>query len=181
MKKLALILVAVALCASTALAQNPLTMQLPGCDFTEFGGFVTSTEDTLWFTTLSASDGYNVAAGIGLQDYFPPRSFPSDNQKGLGSFTRGVKSVLVFGQGPFQVKPHYSGRSIMGGGRTGAAENTATLAYIYVDSTAIGTPTGPTGTIGRNKYPCQIMFSYVDSLHIGGVAAGDSVKVILGY
>ena len=175
-----------ALFAGTAIAQNPLTMQLPGCEFTEYGGFVTTSEDTLWFTTLQSGAGTGLSFDGGAaetNDLFEPRSVPVGMLGGEINFDKKrAKTVLLFSVAPFAVQPWYSGsgRNFIRGGQTAAVESSLGLGYAWVDSTAMLHAAGPTSTIAT-KYPCQIMFSYVDSLHVAAVAAGDSVKVLVGY
>ena len=183
MRKIALFVAALLLCSGAALAQNPLTMVLPDCDFSEYGGHITTAADTLWFTTLQAGAGTGLSfdSAIDVQDWYGPREIPVGNIGGVVTVAKKpVRTVLLFAMAPFSVKPWYSGRTFLRGGSTAAVENSAALSFIWVDSLAVTSPGGPASTKGV-KYPCQIALSHVDSLVVTGVAEGDSVKIIVGY
>ena len=181
-KKIALIVGVLALFAGTAIAQNPLTMELPDCDFTEYGGHVTATEDTLWFTTAMADAPAGFDGGVTeTQDWFAPRVVPVGSLHDIiKTQFRVPRKVMLFAQAPFEVQPFFYGTGTFHrGGLSSAADASAGKAYVYVDSLAVVGGVGPAST-RANKYPCQIMFSFVDSLHVVA-AAGDSVKILVGY
>lgn len=164
MKRFLSILFVLVLLAAPAFGQDEVTQTdriFADCTFVEYGGMVTATKDTLWFVDLTGTT-YNVAAGIGLADYFPPVSVPigTTSDGGLIFHTKRAKKVLLYAGAAFGYQAWQNGSSTPSGGADGAA-------YIWPVASAAG--------------EFAAVVTYPDSLQFAGVAAGDSVRVFVGY